>query len=57
MLRKLGRPGLPDAETPADERNTWIFYLGPDGLHLDDESLHVIFDGSGRAAMFSVSQG
>ncbi len=56
VLRTLGPAGMPDRETPADQRNVWTFYLGPDALDLDDENLRVIFDRSGRATTFTISQ-
>jgi hypothetical protein len=44
VLALLGRSGLPDDETPRDERNMWEFYLGPDGLKLDSEVMIIEFD-------------
>jgi hypothetical protein len=48
VLRALGPSGPPDNETPADQRNTWVFYLGPDNLGIDDENLYVRFNRKGR---------
>jgi hypothetical protein len=55
-LRTLGPAGLPDDETPADERNGWEFYLGPDGLQLDDMNMLVEFDRDGRVSNVEVFQ-
>jgi hypothetical protein len=48
-------PGLPDDETPADQRDTWVFYLGPDNLGIDDENLYVKFDREGRATAITTN--
>jgi hypothetical protein len=55
-LRTLGPAGLPDDETPAEERNGWEFYLGPDGLQLDAMMLLVEFDRRGRVSSVEVYQ-
>lgn len=56
VLKKLGPAGLPDDETPEDERNTWVFYLGPDGLHIDDDVMYVTFDRYDRVSEVAVGQ-
>jgi hypothetical protein len=55
-LRILGRAGLPDAETPPDERSGWEFYLGPDNLKLDDMIMFVEFDRRGRLSRVEIAQ-
>lgn len=55
VLERLGPSGLPDDETPRDERRFWSFYLGPDDLGIDAEMLVVTFDG-GRVARVRVAQ-
>ena len=52
----LGPSGLPDSETPRDERNEWEFYLGPDGLNLDSEVMIVVFDRHRRVKQVIVAQ-
>jgi hypothetical protein len=56
VLGLLGRGGLPDKETPRDEQNTWDFYLGPDGLHIDDEVMLVVFGRDRRVKQVIVAQ-
>jgi hypothetical protein len=56
VVRQLGRSGLPDPKEPLDDRDTWVFYLGPDRLRIDDDNLYVSFDARGRAARFTVGQ-
>lgn len=56
VLEVLGPAGRPDGEVPRDERNTWEFYLGPDGLHLDSEVILVVFDDDGRVKQVVVAQ-
>jgi hypothetical protein len=55
VLRALGPSGLPDDETPADQHDTWVFYLGPDNLGIDDENLYVRFDREGRATAITTN--
>ena len=54
VLRRLGRP--PDAKVPPTQGDSWVYYLGPDGLGIDDENLYVEFDARRHAARFTVSQ-
>jgi hypothetical protein len=56
VLELLGRSGLPDSETPRDEQTTWDFYLGPDGLHIDDEVMLVVFDRDRRVEEVIIAQ-
>jgi hypothetical protein len=55
-MAALGRAGLPDRETPRDERNSWEFYLRPDGLELDDMIMVVVFDRRGRLKYVEIGQ-
>jgi hypothetical protein len=54
-LRTLGPAGLPDDETPPDERNSWEFYLRPDSL-FDEIWMLVKFDRRDRVSSVVVAQ-
>jgi hypothetical protein len=54
--RTLGPAGLPDGETPQDERNAWELYLGPDDLQLDDMVVLIEFDRGDRVSSVVIEQ-
>ena len=54
---RAGEPaGLPDGETPRDERNAWEFCLGPDDLQLDDMVVLIGFDRRDRVSSVVIEQ-
>jgi hypothetical protein len=54
--RTLGPAGLPDGETPRDERNAWELSLGPDDLQLDDMVVLIEFDRRDRMSSVVIEQ-